>query len=127
MQAQIGGDAYKVMEHTQNAAQCAATCAGDLQCAAWTRVAGGRADVQRCYLKSSLSAGTAEASVTMRQLSQVSCQGHTALTSGEPCMLSKFRSGEESPQQGGDLIRECCWIVCQGMGILQMELIGRIV
>ena len=77
LQAQVGGEAYKVMEHTQNAVQCAAVCASDSRCAAWTRVAGGRADVQRCYLKSSLSAGTAEASMSMRQLSQVSRQRHT--------------------------------------------------
>ncbi len=72
MQAQIGGDAYKVMEHTQNAAQCAATCASDAKCVAWTRVAGGRSDVQSCYLKSSFSNGAAEASLSMRQTSGVS-------------------------------------------------------
>ncbi|CAL5226146.1 g8968 [Coccomyxa viridis] len=68
--ARIGGDAYKVMEHTQNAAQCAASCANDAKCVAWTRVAGGRADVQSCYLMSSLSNGAAEASSSMRQTSK---------------------------------------------------------
>ena len=78
-----------MMEHSQNAAQCAAACASDAKCSAWTRVAGGRADVQSCYLKSSQSDGTAEASVSMRQLSEVSGCRH----SDAQCAGLRFESG----------------------------------
>lgn len=87
MQARIGGDAYKVMEHTQNAAQCAASCANDAKCVAWTRVAGGRADVQSCYLMSSLSNGAAEASSSMRQTSKVCRSWHCTLSRTGPVWL----------------------------------------
>lgn len=76
LQAEIGGAAYTSFLHTQNAGQCAALCAGDAACVAWTRVAGGRSDVRSCYLKNSLSglsgvAGAPEAAVSMQQRAQV--------------------------------------------------------
>lgn len=73
MQAEIGGDNYKVIQHTQNSDQCAALCASDAACVAWTRVAGGRSDVRSCYLKNSLAgvAGAPEASNSMLQRAQV--------------------------------------------------------
>ncbi|CAK0786484.1 hypothetical protein CVIRNUC_009697 [Coccomyxa viridis] len=79
--AEIGGAAYTSFLHTQNAGQCAALCAGDAACVAWTRVAGGRSDVRSCYLKNSLSglsgvAGAPEAAVSMQQRAQaVTYQG----------------------------------------------------
>ena len=81
LQAEIGGAAYTSYLHTQNAGQCAALCAGDAACVAWTRVAGGRSDVRSCYLKSALSgvAGAPEAAVSMQQRAQVSA---TALFCG---------------------------------------------
>lgn len=52
----VTGETYTVIEHTQTAAQCAMLCSSDAPCIAWTRVAGGRADVQSCYLKRQLGA-----------------------------------------------------------------------
>ena len=67
---------YKVAQHTQSASQCAALCASDVSCVAWTRVAGGRSDVRSCHLKRSLSglAGSPEASVSVQQRAQVGTQ-----------------------------------------------------
>lgn len=64
---------YKVAQHTQSAGQCAALCASDASCVAWTRVAGGRSDVRSCHLKRSLSglAGSPEASMSVQQRAQV--------------------------------------------------------
>ncbi len=60
-------------QHTQSAGQCAALCASDAACVAWTRVAGGRSDVRSCHLKRTLSGlvGPPEASVSVQQHAQV--------------------------------------------------------
>jgi hypothetical protein len=64
--ANVTGRYYRIVEHVQNAAQCAGYCASDMACAAWTRVAGGRTDVQSCYLMSGL--GGAEGNAAALQL-----------------------------------------------------------
>lgn len=51
----VTGAHYRVVEHTQNREHCAAACAADTPCVAWTRVAAGRPDVQSCYLKASIA------------------------------------------------------------------------
>ncbi|EIE18865.1 hypothetical protein COCSUDRAFT_59793 [Coccomyxa subellipsoidea C-169] len=51
----VTGPHYRVVQHTQNRDVCAAACAGDSACAAWTRIAAGRSDVQSCYLKSAVA------------------------------------------------------------------------
>ena len=50
----VTGPHYRIVEHTQNRDVCAAACTSDAACAAWTRIAAGRQDVQACYLKSSI-------------------------------------------------------------------------
>ncbi|BDA44433.1 hypothetical protein COCOBI_05-6170 [Coccomyxa sp. Obi] len=42
---------YLAVKNTANKGACCNLCQGDPRCVAWTRVAGGRADVRTCYLK----------------------------------------------------------------------------
>ncbi|CAL8463856.1 g3391 [Coccomyxa elongata] len=85
----VTGPYYRMVEHTQNHGVCAAACATDAPCTAWTRVAAGRPDVQACYL-ASLSAADGRAFFT-------TAVQYVAPSPGGPASQVVLESGTKSP------------------------------
>ncbi|BDA48974.1 hypothetical protein COCOBI_13-0840 [Coccomyxa sp. Obi] len=119
----VTGPYYRMVQHTQNHGVCAAACAADAPCTAWTRVAAGRPDVQACYLRSSSPGDTntffttAVQYVAPSQASQVVLESGTKSPDALPaalygCPYPPSRNGGCQPPPSCNCYQGVCYGDC---------------